>query len=253
MTISNIYNDMKPHPTSAALEVTLYCNMRCLHCASDTEGNPRPNEMQLSEWEHVVDELVEKGIEHFTISGGEPFAWPHWRELAIHIRRHGKALSIVSNGYLISDGDIAFLKAVGLRNIELLIDGTMKSHDKIHCTQGSFNRTMQVIRRFKQTPIKVYVTTSVSKINFNDLAELRTMLADARIDLWQIQAVKPSGRAETLKDDLIITPDQHVSLLDFIRESQQLKKSGKLNLTVMPADFIGHCHNEGNFIFGTAA
>lgn len=240
-------------PYIVALEVTLRCNMRCLHCGSNADGNPREREMTLSEWKRVVDELIDLGAEYFTLSGGEPFVWAHWRELASHIRRREKVLSIISNGSLITDDDIRFLASIGMWNVALSIDGLAASHDRIRRMRGSFTKAIDALRRFKKTPIKVCVTTSVNRINFDDLPVLRAFLDCEEPDLWQVQVVNSFGRAGALKDEVLIAPEQYAALVDFIRESQRMKEEGSLSVTVMPADSIGYCHGAAAEIWGDVA
>lgn len=237
-------------PAAAALEVTLRCNMRCLHCGSSADGRPRQHEMGLGDWQKAVDELVLLGTEYFTISGGEPFVWEHWRELAKHIRNHGKTLSMISNGSRISDGDIGFLASIGMWNIALSLDGTEEHHDLIRRTPGSFAQAVDAIHRFKRTPIKLCATTSVNKINFGDLESLRTILAELEIDLWQVQIVNAFGRAGELRDELVIEPSQYAAVVEFIHESQRQRAAGRLPLAVMPADSIGYCHGIAAEIWG---
>lgn len=110
MSILEIYDDTRYYPAAVALEVTLRCNMKCLHCGSSSENRARENELTLGEWKNVVDQLVELGSEFITLSGGEPFVWPHWHQLSSYIADKGRALSIVSNGYCITEDDVRFLK-----------------------------------------------------------------------------------------------------------------------------------------------
>lgn len=245
-----IYEGQEYAPYIAALEVTLRCNMRCLHCGSSADGKPRTRELSLADWQRVVDELVAQGTEYFTLSGGEPFVWPEWRELSKYIRDYDKTLSIISNGSLITSDDVAFLNAIGMWNIALSIDGMREAHDHIRRTPGSFDQAIQTVALFKKTPIKVCVSTSVNKLNFDDLTALRYHLERAGVDLWQVQIVNSFGRAGVLRDMLLITPEQYVDLVAFIYESQQLEKAGKLKMKVMPADSVGYCHGIAAEIWG---
>lgn len=245
-----IYEGQAYAPCVAALEVTLRCNMRCLHCGSSADGKPRSRELSLADWQRVVDELAALGTEYFTLSGGEPFVWPQWRELSKDVRDHDKTLSIISNGSLISGDDVAYLTSIGLWNIALSIDGMRESHDHIRRTAGSFDQAIRTIALFKKTPVKVCVSTSVNKINFDDLATLRARLDRSGVELWQVQVVNSFGRAGVLRDMLLITPEQYVELVHFIHESQQMQKAGKLRMKVMPADSVGYCHGIGAEIWG---
>src|SRR5512133_196102 len=101
-------------PICAALEVTLRCNMSCVHCGSSATRRDLPNSLSLDEWLGVIDDLKLIGTKHVALSGGEPFLYPHWRELVSHIRKRRMHAHIVSNGSRVSEEDIVFLKSQGV-------------------------------------------------------------------------------------------------------------------------------------------
>ncbi|MBI2342649.1 MAG: radical SAM protein [Deltaproteobacteria bacterium] len=242
MSILNITDETPYYPAAVALEVTLRCNMRCLHCGSSATNRSRENELSLEEWKNIIDQLVKMGSEFITLSGGEPFVWPHWRELSAHISKKGAALSIISNGYNISADDVKFLKENKMWNVGLSLDGAKKTHDHIRQMNGSFDRVVKSISLFKEAGIKVGVSTSVNKLNFNELDEIKNIVDNLGVDIWQIQVVNSFGRAGDNKGSLAITQKQHKELVDYIYKCQQERKAGKLKVRPMPADSIGYCH-----------
>ncbi len=250
MTTLDIYEDTKFFPAVVALEVTLRCNMRCLHCGSEANGDSRKNELSLDEWKGVVDELIQLGCGYFTLSGGEPFVWEHWRELSSYICEKGKILSIISNGYSITDDDITFLEKVGIWNIGLSVDGLRETHDKIRQKEGAFVHVVNAIKHFRAKGVKTVVSTSVNRMNVHDLRELKYMLNVCGVNLWQVQVVNSFGRAGKLKEEMILDYQQYAELVKFIHSSQQEHKAGTLKMNVMPADSIGYCHELAQNIWG---
>lgn len=250
MSKLTIYEGTKFFPAVVALEVTLRCNMACLHCGSSANTIPRSSELSIDQWKSVVDQLAGLGSEYFTLSGGEPFVWPHWDALSSYIRKKDKTLSIVSNGYLIANRDIDYLKEIGMWNIGLSVDGLIKTHDYIRRTEGSFLRVMGAIRRFKGAGIKVVVSTSVNQINFRDLKPLKDCLEGEGVDLWQVQVVNSFGRAGENREKILISREQYVELVEFIHQCQREYKDNGLKMNVMPADSIGYCHGIASEIWG---
>lgn len=250
MSKLTIYEGTKFYPAVVALEVTLRCNMKCLHCGSSANTQPRDSELSLDQWKDVVDQLLDMGTEYFTLSGGEPFVWRYWKDLSQHIAKKGKTLSIVSNGYLIMNDDIEFLKNIGMWNIGLSVDGLKSSHDHIRGIEGSFLRVIGSILRFKRAGIKVVVSTSVNQINFNDLKPLKSILNGAGVDLWQVQVVNSFGRAGENKNSMVVTKKQYVKIIEFIHKSQAEFEKGDLKMNVMPADSVGYCHGISADIWG---
>lgn len=248
MTVLAIQEKTEFYPAAAALEVTLRCNMRCIHCGSNATSKPRQRELTLDEWKGVVDQLVLLGCEFVALSGGEPFIYPHWRELASYVCQKGPALSMISNGYSIADDDVAFLKDLGMYNVALSVDGLEKAHNQIRQASSSFERAIDAIRRFKDASIKVAVSTSVNKLNFADLEELKIFLGGLGVDTWQLQIVNSFGRAGEMKDNLLISPSQYIELVNFIHQSQLEEQ--KVKMKIVPADSVGYCVGIANEIWG---
>ena len=58
-------------PRNCVWELTLACNLRCVHCGSRA-GHVRPRELSTAECLDVVHQLAGLGTELVTLSGGEP-------------------------------------------------------------------------------------------------------------------------------------------------------------------------------------
>ena len=58
-------------PLSVAWELTLACNMNCMHCGSSA-GQTRPNELTTKEALDLCDQLNELNAKFINLTGGEP-------------------------------------------------------------------------------------------------------------------------------------------------------------------------------------
>ena len=76
-------------PVSAVWEITLKCNMKCMHCGSSA-GKARVNELTTKEALDVCEELYQLGTRLITLLGGEPFLRRDWYEIAKRIRDLGQ-------------------------------------------------------------------------------------------------------------------------------------------------------------------
>ena len=84
-------------PNYIALELTLKCNMRCIHCGS-AAGSIRKDEMSKDEWIQVCRDASDIGCKLVTFLGGEPFLRKDWFEIAQNIKDLGMNVSIITNG-----------------------------------------------------------------------------------------------------------------------------------------------------------
>ena len=68
---------MPPQLRFVNIELTLRCNLRCLHCGS-TAGEPRKDELEAEEWIKLIEDLAQLGCREVCLLGGEPFLASGW-------------------------------------------------------------------------------------------------------------------------------------------------------------------------------
>jgi radical SAM protein with 4Fe4S-binding SPASM domain len=224
-------------PEIVGWELTLQCNLKCLHCGSAASPETaRRRELTLEECKAVVTELDELGAKRITLTGGEPFLCEHWEPLAQFISERTMDLQFVSNGVLITDSLSKKLqKLPGRVNVGLSLDGgTPETHDYIRNCPGLFDKVLDTIKRLSDHGISVAIITTVQKINFPELEDLYHILARAGIYAWQIQMAMPIGRMSHQREK-VLTGEETLSLAQFIARIR-----GEGNLRVETADSLGY-------------
>ncbi|HLF95258.1 MAG TPA: radical SAM protein [Planctomycetota bacterium] len=169
-------------PLNAGLELTLKCNIRCLHCYNFDRDVPRePGAPELSPEEilRVMTELREAGCLFLHMTGGEVFVHPRLFEFLDHARRLHLSIQLLSNGTLVRP-EIA-RRLAGYENLLgtslSLYGATPAVHDSITQVAGSFERTWEGALRLRENGIAVRVKYVVMKQNVH---EVDGMLALAR-------------------------------------------------------------------------
>ena len=130
-------------PCYCVWELTLACNLKCLHCGSYA-GAKRDSELTLEEAYRVADELAELRCERVTLSGGEPTLRPDWHLIGRRLTDRGVGVNIISNGYHWDDEQFARARHAGLTNLGISLDGLEPAHDQVR-REGAFARTMSTI------------------------------------------------------------------------------------------------------------
>ena len=123
-------------------ELTLRCNMRCLHCGSGA-GHARPNELSVAECLTVAQDLVDLGCPHVTLIGGEVFLYPGWEVVGRSLSDGGVVVNIVTNGFFMGDRQIAQIREGRLVNVAISLDGMEANHDRTRNVRGSFRRALE--------------------------------------------------------------------------------------------------------------
>ena len=173
----------------AIWEFTLGCNLRCSHCGSSA-GKPRPDELSTEEAFRVCEMLARVGCREVSLMGGEPLLRQDFGDVARCVRQLGMKLSVVSNGTLMED-HAEELEALRPEVVGISLDGVQESHEKIRGAR-TWEKAVQAIDLLRSRDIQTTVITTVSKINFRDLPEMRDLVKGKGAN-WQIQVAMPFG------------------------------------------------------------
>ncbi len=221
-------------PYSALFELTLRCNMRCIHCGSSA-GDQRTKELSTEEWMQVVNELADMGCKFVTLLGGEPFLRRDWFDISKEIISRGMKLTIISNGLLINEDTISKLKELGPHTIAISLDGgSADTHDYIRQVKGSFEKAKKTISMLRDANINTTAITTLSKINFKDLPLIREFLANKNI-AWQIQIASIVGR---FPKEQMLSKEEFYSAGLFVASSRE--KYNFNELSIMGAHCFGY-------------
>jgi len=221
-------------PGCAVWEITLACNLKCMHCGSSA-GKARKNELSTKEALNVVKDLAELGNHEVCLMGGEPLVRKDWYEIAKEVRDRGMSLSIISNGYNIDEDKINKFIKLEPHAISTSLDGaTAAVHDKIRGIDGSYDKVMQYLNMARDADLPTSVITTVSRLNFKDLPAIKDLLFD-RFIAWQIQTAAPIGR---FPKELIISEEEYYALGLFIASLKE--KYSSQQIPVIGAHCLGY-------------
>jgi len=149
--VSNIIGRPLSGPILGGIFLTYRCGYRCLMC--DLPGRQGRHEaasgreMNTDEIKRVVDEFAALGTSGIGIDGGEPLMRPDLEEIVAYIHGQGMAVSVASNGFLLTAERARRLLATGVDNIQVSLDAPLPElHDRIRGVPGAYRQTTQHFR-----------------------------------------------------------------------------------------------------------
>lgn len=131
-------------PLYGTWELTLRCNMNCLHCGSRA-GKKRGDELTVDEKLRLADDLTRMGNRKMTLSGGEPLLCEEWPQVAKRLTDGGSRVNMISNGYAFTEETLDQAREAGLVNMGFSIDGDEEVHDRIRRKPEAFQRVMRAL------------------------------------------------------------------------------------------------------------
>lgn len=181
-------------PVDVDLEVTLKCNMQCIHCYSNASalGGAGPS---LEMIDRLACELGENRAFRVLLGGGEPLMNEDIVDIVKRFSREGLSVHISTNGLLFEEELAKELHEAGLRVVQFSLDGIGKTHEIIRGEDGAFDRVIEAIRLAKEIGFTVLVKTIVMKINLQEIPEIYRLVSRLGVDFYSFNRAVPSGRA----------------------------------------------------------
>ena len=221
-------------PVSVAWELTLACNMKCMHCGSSA-GKADRDELTTKESLRLCDQLQELNCELISLTGGEPLLRSDCFEICNKIKDLGIDLSIISNGLILDEKNIADLRKLDIYGLGMSIDGGKpKTHDSVRGVKSSFDKCIKNLELLKKADIPTTIITTVHKGNLKELPLIREIILN-KASAWQLQIAAPIGR---FPENLTLSKEEYYSLALFIAATR--KKYSVKELAVMGAHSIGY-------------
>ncbi|HEY3357554.1 MAG TPA: radical SAM protein [Polyangia bacterium] len=196
------YLETEVHPLRYLfLELTRRCNLRCRHCGSDCDRDPRPGELGTAEWLAFFDHLAARFDRRrlaLVLTGGEPLCHPDCWALFEALRAHGLAFGLVTNGWALTAANVARLRACGVASVTVSLDGLAPAHDWLRGRAGAFDRAVTGVARLAAAGLPFFdVVTCVHPGNLAELPAVRALLQRLGVRAWRLFPIFPRGRAAT--------------------------------------------------------
>ena len=219
-------------PVTAVWEITMGCNMRCDHCGSSC-AEPLPDELTTEEALSLCDDLKTVGLKWITLSGGEPLTRMDWPQIAGRLTQNGIKPNIITNGWLVNEEMVKTAQKNGVETISISLDGNRETHDAIR-KKGAFDKVISAFQILNKHNHVSASNTTVTKHNLHQLDEIKGILLENNVDLWQIQIGLPMGNMAKDRES-IVEPEVIEYLIDY---AHQTTLEGRIK--VFPADCLGY-------------
>ena len=193
----------------------------------------------------------------FTWHGGEPLMRKDLAEVGAALKQRGYPWGMVTNGLALTEKRFKELMAAGLRSIAISFDGLELDHNWLRQHPLAFegatraiklaaqygvqrgstvvqhssklsNTEREALNNIEQAPAPAEqpsalvwdVVTCVNQRTINQLDEMQQYLWSIGVRNWRLITIDPMGRAAE-NPELILTPEQHRQVLDYIREKRK--------------------------------
>jgi len=208
-------------PLIVSYAVTRACNLSCLHCHVSAR-EAMPDELNLKEAIHAIDEMASLGTEAVIFSGGEPLLRKDFvLALANYCDDRGIITAILSNGLLITPHTALQLQEAGIKAIGIPIDSVVpEKHDHLRNLPGTFNKAVSAIKTCLEIDLEVIITTMALKDTYSEMPQRLDFLYNLGVDEVAVYDLVPVGRGKNVMDQAM-TQEQRVNLIRWLQSKQE--------------------------------
>jgi radical SAM protein with 4Fe4S-binding SPASM domain len=179
--------------------ITRTCNLRCVHCYSDSNAMQYPGELSWKEMQTVVQDLADYQIPSLLLSGGEPLIHPRFFDLVDVASAAGLKLTISTNGTLITPEKAARLKAANVAYVGISLDGIGEIHDQFRRKEGAFDAAVRGFRNCHAVDQKTGLRLTLTSHNVENIGQILDFIEDQEIQRVCFYHLVPAGRGSELQ------------------------------------------------------
>ena len=178
--------------------ITRSCNLKCLHCYSDSAAKRYPGELSTEEAKAVIDDLAAFQVPAILFSGGEPLLRQDLFKLADYARSKGLRTTLSTNGTLITEAVAQAIKDARFSYVGISLDGMMEVHDHFRGVKGAFDRTVCGIRNLVGIGQKTGLRLTLTSYTIDQIDELFDFIEREGIRRVCFYHLVPSGRGKEI-------------------------------------------------------
>ena len=239
--VENLASERKP---IVVWSTTRTCNLKCIHCYTDSSNIAYSNELSTDEGFKLIDDLASFKIPSLLFSGGEPLTRKDLFNLIEKASNRDIRPVLSTNGTLIDRDKAQALKDAGIVYVGISLDGMEDVNDHFRGVKGAFSKAMKGFENCRAVGQRVGLRLTLTKRNYKDLSKIFEFIEHEGINRACFYHLVYSGRGEDIfKDDL--THNESRKAMDIIMSKTKDYFRRKLDINILTVDN----HTDGVYIY----
>lgn len=223
--------------------ITRRCNLKCVHCYTDSDESLADGELNGQECRRVIDDLAGFQVPAVLLSGGEPTTRKDLFDLAQYAADKGLRLTLSTNGTLISESMAATIKRVGFTYVGISLDGIGAINDRFRGVEGAFGRAVAGIRHCKAVGQRVGLRMTLTDQNIDHLEAIFDFVEAEDIDRICFYHLVYAGRGGQIRENDLALERTRRAVEYICDRTKRILEAGR-SLEVLTVDN----HADGPFV-----
>jgi len=223
------------HISSVGLYLTHECNLKCKHCFWGT-SEPIDDELNLSQWQSIIDQFIANGTYHYHICGREPFMSNKLLDILNYLSFKKKTnklkYGIITNGILLKKY-CHELKNLDIDYLIFSLDGLRQGNDFIR-GKDNFEKTWEALELALKYKLAKSISTSTI-IYSGNIDEIPNMVLELnRLGIKHIYLQPIMNYKMGNIENLLILPEKMNDLLLILNDTIQNIDGAKIEVEIPP-------------------
>jgi MoaA/NifB/PqqE/SkfB family radical SAM enzyme len=225
-------------PLYVAWQITNECNLACLHCIEESgPGKAFRDELDRDEVFHILDQLMDDEVPYLSFSGGEPMLHPLFFEMVEHVCARGGQLKIETNGHYLTPGNCARLKTLGVKAVQVSLDGASTATFGRMRVLGQFDRTIEGVRNLRAAGVPIEINFSPARFNVHEAAAIVDLAHELGAYSFYSGRTMFTGNAVKAWRHLSLEEEQYQAFFRILREKAE-EYRGRMRVTFHEAGLL---------------
>ena len=220
------------------------CNLRCVHCYSQSGDREYSGELTDGEGQRLLDDLAAFGVPVVLFSGGEPLMRAGILNLVARAVEKKMRAVLSTNGTLISRETAGLLAKAGLSYAGISLDGLEAVHDRFRGVPGAFQSAMTGVRHCLAAGVKVGLRFTITRRNVQDIPGIFDLVASEGLPRVCFYHLVYTGRGSALIDEGLSHAETRQTLDLILERTRSLHAQGR-KVEVLTVD--NHC--DGPYLY----
>jgi MoaA/NifB/PqqE/SkfB family radical SAM enzyme len=225
-------------PLYVAWQITNECNLACLHCIEESgPGKAFRDELDRGEVFHILDQLMDHEVPYLSFSGGEPMLHPLFFEMVAHVCARGGQLKIETNGHYLTPGNCARLKTLGVKAVQVSLDGASTATFGRMRVLGQFDRTIEGVRNLRAAGVPIEINFSPARFNVHEAGAIVDLAHELGAYSFYSGRTMFTGNAVKAWRHLSLEEEQYETFFRILRQKAD-EYRGRMRVTFHEAGLL---------------
>ena len=166
-------------PLYIAWQVTNECNLACLHCIEESgPGKAFKDELDDEGIFRFLEQAMDLEIPYLSFSGGEPMVHPRFFDMVEYVCGRNGQLKIETNGHYLDPDNCARLKELGVKAVQVSLDGATRETFNRMRVRGDFDVAVQGVKNLHAAGVPIEINYSPTRFNAHEIGAAVDLAAE---------------------------------------------------------------------------